>query len=65
MSVFELASGDFLVISPAGVRTLVYGRPYALERLRIVRRLRVIADTIERAEAATAPLKTDGSCEPA
>jgi hypothetical protein len=63
VSVFELASGDYLVISPAGVRTIVLRRPYPLAGgIGIVRSLRTSADAIEQAEVATSPLDRPGVC---
>lgn len=63
MKVYELASGDFLVISPAGIATVCFKHPYRVAGgLDVVRRLRVLADTIEEAGKATGPLQNARCC---
>lgn len=66
MIIYELASGDHLVISDAGVRTIVLCKPYALSGgISVVQSLRSRADAIEAAGKATGPLRESGVCYPA
>lgn len=63
--VFSLANGDWLVISSAEIRTVVYRKPFETLELGIglPTRLRYIADVIEEAMSATGPLERRGACE--
>jgi hypothetical protein len=66
MKVFELASGDYLVISHAGVQTVVIRNPYPLSGgVSLPQALRTVADAIEAAGNATAPIERAGVCRPA
>jgi hypothetical protein len=66
VKVYELTSGDYLIVSQAGVQTIVFGKPYALSGgVGIVASLRTIADAIEAAGEATAPIARVGVCRPA
>lgn len=63
--IYELASGNYLVTSAAGVQTVVFRRPYVGPNPDIVVELRLVADTIEAALTATAQLAHDGRSTPA
>lgn len=64
MRIFTLASGNYLVISYAGVQTLVYGpAPVPEGSWRVASALRDLAALLDRAGNATAALNLPGRCE--
>lgn len=67
MKIYELASGDYLVTSDAGVQTIVFRKPFAsiCGCPGFVAELRLVADTVEAAGSATASLSRPGVCVPA
>ncbi len=64
--VFELASGDYLVVSRSGALTIVFRRPYEFSGgLGAVTALRTMTYAVEAALEATAPMDRPGVCRPA
>lgn len=71
-SVYTLANGEFMVISDAGIRTHVraprtleareFGPPRRFSAEEVAADFRLVAEALDRAGSATAPIMTPGVC---
>lgn len=62
---YPLADGSYLVVSPAGIETIVYRVDLDGHPMAVAGRLRMQADAIERAADATAVIFQPGVCRSA